>query len=79
MKFIKDWEELRKIPQESSTHTLRVGRWSGWIQAKTPSGGSWGDDNHYLSTHTFYEGNHKKTTELLQKCGFNVVLDNWDK
>lgn len=37
--------------------------------------------NHhvYLSTHTFYGSNYKYSTKLLQKYGFNVEIDNWDK
>ena len=33
----------------------------------------------YLSTHTFYGSNYKKSTEILQKYGFDVEIDNWDK
>lgn len=33
----------------------------------------------YLSTHTFYGGNYKESTKLLQEHGFNVEIDNWDK
>ena len=77
MKLIRNWDELKEIPQESDTHILIIDKWSGWIKAKKPSG-NWCDDNHYLSTHTFYGGNYKISSKILQKCGFNVVLDNWD-
>lgn len=33
----------------------------------------------YLSTHTFYGSRYKYSTEVLQKCGFDVEIDNWDK
>lgn len=33
----------------------------------------------YLSTHTFYGSNYKKSTEILQRYGFDVEIDNWDK
>lgn len=33
---------------------------------------------HYLSTHTFYGSNHKRSTILLRQCGFNVTIANWD-
>jgi len=37
-------------------------------------------DNHeYLGTHTFYGTQYKYSTELLQKFGFDVEIDNWDK
>lgn len=37
--------------------------------------------NHhvYLSTHTFYGSQYEDSTKLLQKYGFDVELDNWDK
>lgn len=37
--------------------------------------------NHhvYLSTHTFYGSSYKYSTETLQKYGFDVEIDNWDK
>lgn len=33
----------------------------------------------YLSTHTFYGKHYKHSTELLQKYGFDIEIDNWDK
>lgn len=33
----------------------------------------------YLSTHTFYGSNYEHSTEILQKYGFDVEIDNWDK
>lgn len=33
----------------------------------------------YLSTHTFYGSQYKYSTKVLQKCGFDVEIDNWDK
>lgn len=37
-------------------------------------------DHHvYLSTHTFYGSNYKKSTKVLQEHGFDVEIDNWDK
>lgn len=33
----------------------------------------------YLSTHTFYGSNYRRSTELLQSHGFDVEIDNWDK
>lgn len=79
-KFIKDWNDL--VGLESDTHRLEIeveyGR--GWIRPKVYAN----DDeffmnSHYLSTHTFYGKTYLHSTKLLQKCGFNVVLDNWDK
>jgi len=76
--LIKNWEELRTlIPQESETHILEVNDYKGWIQSKNNSVDVY--DNHYLSTHTFYGETYKWSTRTLQKCGFNVIIDNWDK
>jgi hypothetical protein len=36
-------------------------------------------ETHYLSTHTFSgKGQFIMYTEMLQKSGFNIILDNWD-
>lgn len=32
----------------------------------------------YLSTHTFYGNNYQHSTKMLQQCGFDVQLANWD-
>jgi hypothetical protein len=81
--LIKSWDELRAIPNISKTHTLEVNEYSGSL---TPNGEFNWKNYHYLSTHTFYgmrNGNGYNSfvdsTFTLQKCGFNVVIDNWDK
>lgn len=70
-KFIKDWEELSN--EISPTHTLQINDGCGWILSNEH------DFKHYLSTHTFYDGFNEQYTEILQSCGFNVELANWDK
>jgi len=87
--LIKDWEELSKIPNESSTHILEVdvNRCCGWLKAKNPK--PYTDRlsymrqahhlDHYLSTHTFYGPNYTQSTKILRVCGFDVEIDNWDK
>ena len=89
MKYIRNWEELSKIPNESSTHILKVEveNCCGWLKAKNPT--PYTDklsymrqvpyQDHYLSTHSFYGKNYKSTSKLLHACGFYVNLDNWDK
>jgi hypothetical protein len=74
IQYIKDWEELAEI--KSETHDLEIDfkYGSGWITSKTDS-----EDYHYLSTHTFYGMSHKESTRILQSCGFNVELANWDE
>lgn len=37
------------------------------------------DHHQYLSTHTFYGSEYKYSTELLQRFGFDIEIDNWDK
>ena len=38
MKYIRSWEELSKIPNESATHILEVNieDCCGWLRAKNP-------------------------------------------
>lgn len=74
-KLIKTWAELKECTSE--THALEIGDCCGWIHPKKEVGKDW-EGHHYLSTHTFYGSRHKYSTELLQSCGFNVVLANWD-
>lgn len=68
---IETWEELKNC--KSETHEIEVDTeiGNGWILENDKN-------RHYLSTHTFYESQYKFSTELLQKCGFNVVLKSWD-
>lgn len=78
-KLIKTWEELSKVPQ-SETHFLDVSpnNCNGWVVAKNPVSDKFSDRKKYLSTHTFYGESHKHSTKLLQSCGFDVEIDNWD-
>lgn len=74
--LIKTWAELAQFP-DSATHTIEI----------DPSWGATGfifrlDDGkveYYLSSHTFYGTNYQYSTKILQECGFNVVIGNWDK
>lgn len=79
-KLITTWEELSKVPQ-SETHFLDISahNCNGWVIAKNPVGDKFSDRQEYLSTHTFYGSSHKRSTKLLQSCGFDVEIDNWDK
>lgn len=71
-KLIKDWEELEKCSDMSDTHYLDIDEYCGWIRCHKTN-----EVEYYLSTHTFYERNYKYSTELLQKCGFDVELQSW--
>lgn len=87
--FIRDWEELSKIPNESETHILEIEHHCGcgWLKAKNKKDYDETKEymdqvqnlDIYLSTHTFYGRNYKHSTEVLKACGFDVELDNWDK
>jgi hypothetical protein len=76
--LIRNWRELRAINQESETHILKIEQYSGWIEPKNPKDPNSFEGHYYLSTHTFYGSQYKQSTEILQKCGFNVELENWD-
>lgn len=91
MKLIKNWEELSQV-LPNDKYKIIVNDCCGWIVPIFDMPGDEQDficncknqenyfDNHvYLSTHTFYGSNYKKSTELLQKYGFDVEIDNWDK
>ena len=76
-KLINTWDELRECTSE--THVLEIEDYCGWIRPKVRDEENYWKDNHYLSTHTFYGGTHKYSTEILQKCGFDVEIANWDE
>lgn len=89
MRYIKNWEELSKIPNESATHILEVNTEDccGWLKAKNPkpykSKLSYMRQVYYLdvylSTHTFYGHEYRHSSKVLRACGFDVELANWDK
>lgn len=76
MQKIKTWEELSKCTSDTHNILINFKNHNGWIVPKVISEDSW-KDRHYLSTHTFYGHQYKYSTNLLQKCGFNVELENW--
>lgn len=72
--LIHDWEELAKCTSEDYYLVIDLSCCNGSIRRKS--------DNaymEYLSTHTFYGTQYYASTVTLQKYGFNVRLDNWDK
>lgn len=77
-KLISTWEELKK--ETSPTHTLEIDSeyGCGWINPKESNEEYW-DGRYYLSTHTFYGSQYEYSTMILQKCGFNVEIANWDE
>lgn len=72
--LIKDWNELSKVP-ENDIYYLEIypDKCYGYIRSKSVD-----EFRHYLSTHTFYGRTYKYSTCVLQECGFDVQLENWD-
>ena len=77
-KLIKTWDELKECTSETHILEIDVEGGNGWVHPKVSDKDSW-KGHHYLSTHTFYEGTHKDSTEMLQACGFDVEIANWDE
>lgn len=81
-KLIKGWKDLVGLESEHYKLEIDVFIGCGWIVPKVETKET--EDNYfehhfYLSTHTFYGMKYKYSTEILQKYGFDVELDNWDK
>jgi len=74
-KLIRDWDDLADL--ESEYYTISVDRYvgCGYIIPKDEFSDR---RQHYLSTHTFYNSSCKGYEDLLQICGFDVVLQSWD-
>lgn len=79
--IIETWAELKECISETHELEIDVRGCSGFIRRKNSRdvNKDYFKNNHYLSTHTFYGSSHEYSTKLLQKCGFNVRLANWDK
>lgn len=81
-KLIKCWEDLVGLESENYKLDIDLARYSGWIVPKVETDETrknYYDHHVYLSTHTFYESHYEASTEMLQKFGFDVEIDNWDK
>lgn len=85
-KLIRNWNELAKLVSKDGKYKIQLEEtgYCGWIvpvkeTLETKSNDNYFKNHAYLSTHTFYGSSYKKTTELLQKYGFDVEIDNWDK
>lgn len=83
-KLIKTWEELVGLESEHYRLEIDVEGGNGWIVPKVEldeniSTKEYFNHHVYLSTHTFYGMFHEASTMTLQKFGFDVEIDNWDK
>lgn len=74
-KLIRDWDDL--VDLESEYYTISVDRYAGCGYI-LPKDDFLDKPSHYLSTHTFYESSYKSYEEILQMCGFDVILQSWD-
>jgi len=95
MKKIKNWEELAQVPPNDKYKIIvDSDRCCGWIVPKCDEPSEdlniyncncndeekeYFETHCYLSTHTFYGSQYKESSKLLQKYGFDIELDNWDK
>lgn len=87
--LIRNWKELAEIPNESDTHILEVNpkMCCAWLHTKHykyyDNKLSFIDQiqnqDVYLSKLSFNGNKYKHSTKILQACGFDVELDNWDK
>lgn len=82
-KLIRNWGELFDLPPNDKYKIVsEEGNYCGWIVPikETPETEKNYFEHHiYLSTHTFYGLDYKRSTKILQKYGFDVEIDNWDK
>lgn len=80
-KFIRDWNDLVGLESEHYKLEIDLDKCNGWIRPKVETEETDRDyckHNVYLSTHTFYGKCYKEYTEILQRFGFDVELNNWD-
>lgn len=72
-KLIKTWEEMVGLENDEYRLDIDTEHCCGYIIRKSTN-----ENVEYLSTHTFYGGTYKYYTYQLQKCGFDIQLENWD-
>lgn len=65
---VRNWEELAKCKSDSYELEINTELGGGWIVSKRK------DHKILLTTHAFYKENYKNTQQMLQDCGFDVIL-----
>lgn len=75
-KVIKNWDDL--VGLESENYKLKIDLDMGCGRI-VPKDSDSNEFQPYLSTHTFYGSSYKNYEKLLQKYGFDVELQSWDK
>ena len=83
-KLIKDWGELSKEISKDGKFKIELeeicGAWIEPIQeTKETLNEKYWETHKYLSSHTFYGKHYRESTRILQKFGFDIEIDNWDK
>lgn len=69
LQVISNWHDLKGLESHDYFIEDNVQMYSAWVTNYENS-----SDNHYLSTHTFYDSQEKASTNLLRYLGFNVVV-----
>lgn len=80
-KLIKSWEELVGLESNDYYLDIDVKTCNGHIKPKEHvqvTDENYFEHTRYLSTHTFYGHDYKRSTIELQEHGFDVQLENWD-
>ena len=80
-KLIKNWEELSKVPPNDKYRiVVDLNMGCGHIIPVTDEPTGNGDDfKCFCDNDTFYGSRYKYSTEVLQKHGFDIELENWDR
>lgn len=83
-KLIRDWKELLALPPNDKYMIVDkdgygYNAWIVPIEETPETQENYFKHHMYLSTHTFYGGSYERSTKILQKFGFDVEIDNWDK
>ena len=81
-KLIKNWQELAEVaPNDKYKIVIDSDMLNGWIkpiEETEETHENYFKHHYYLSTHTFYGSNYEHSTEILQRFGFDIKLQNWD-
>lgn len=81
--LVKTWEELSKVkPNGKYKINVALESCNAWIVPVKETEETERDyfKHHvYLSTHTFYGEKSEYSTKILQKFGWDIEIDNWDR
>lgn len=80
-RLIKSWEELVGLESDDYYLDIDAKKCNGHIRPKEHvkiTDENYFEHTRYLSTHTFYGHDYKRSTIELQEHGFDIQLENWD-